>query len=57
MLVGLILMLVTLTREYAKHADRKPLVRRGKPEPIWLHGQAELSTYGEMRPQPLIEEE
>jgi hypothetical protein len=57
MLIALIMMLVTLGKDYARNADRKPIVRKAKPEPIWLHGQAEPRLSGEIKPQPLIEEE
>ena len=55
MLLALILMLVTLGREYARNADRKPIVRKVKPQPIWLLGQAEPGIKGEITPQPLID--
>ena len=51
MLFALILMLVKLGKEYARNSDRKPIVRKAKPEPIWLHGQAEPTHDGEMKLQ------
>jgi len=51
MLFALILMLVTLGKEYARNADRKAIVRKAKPDPIWLQGQHDPSLEGEMRPQ------
>jgi hypothetical protein len=55
MLFALILMLVTLGKEYARNADRKPMARKAKPEPIWLQGQAEPILDGDMRPQEVEE--
>ena len=57
MLLALIMMLVTLGKEYARNADRKPIIRKAKPDPIWLHGQAEPRLNGEIKPQLEIDVE
>jgi hypothetical protein len=57
MLLALIMMLVTLGKEYARNADREPIVRKVKPDQIWLYGQAELRLHKEIKPQLEIDVE